>query len=131
MVNAPVLSIEIRALYWLCSSSVSRSLCIKNWNCIASFPIILLSIAFASAKLSPVALFNVRDITGYFPIYLSHSFFSLEISSPSKSAPSLPLPKKYFSMLIFRVFPKRLGRVNKFTYAIFSSRSFIRPVLSI
>ena len=49
--------------------------------------------------------------------------FSLEISSPSKSAQSPSILKKYFSILMFRVFPNRLGRVNRFTYAGFLKKN--------
>lgn len=53
------------------------------------------------------------------PIYCSHSSFSLVISSPFNIALSLPVSKKFFGILMFNVFPKRLGRVNRFTYAGF------------
>ncbi len=96
----------------------------------------LQSISLALEKESLAAFFRLTEITGNFPMYFSHSSFSPAISSPSKMLPlsngmvSLPISKKYFNILMFSVFPNRLGRVNRLTYAGLSRKSLISPVLS-
>ena len=59
--------------------------------------------------------FNVSEITGNFPIYSSHSSFSRDTFSPLNSDLSHPISRNDCSIFIFRDFPKRRGRVNRFT----------------
>ena len=129
------------------SSNVSFSCRILRNNCLsssaifsllsnilkrdASALIILRSAPQASSKSNPSTPFSEIKITGYFPIYLSHSAVSLEIIKPSNSVLSAPISKKFFSILMFSVFPKRQGRVNRLTSPQLFNKSRMRPVLSI
>ena len=63
-------------------------------------------------------------------MYALHSSVSSEIANPSNNVLSAPISKKAFSMLIFRDFPNRLGRVNRFTSPHLWSKSRIIAVLS-
>ena len=81
-------------------------------------------------KFSPSTLLRLMEITGNFPMYSSHSFCSCIILNPLNIVGSQLISKKHFSMLIFRDLPKRLGRVNKFTFPQFSKSSLMNIVLS-
>ena len=130
MANSPLSPNSISCLYCWRSISSSMSLWSRNLKRIASSPIAQRSIPFAPSKLLPLAPFRLIDMTGNFPMYFSQSSFSFDISRPSKSVLSVPILKKYFSMLIVRVLPKRLGRVKRFTFPGISNSALISPVLS-
>ena len=55
----------------------------------------------------------------------------LEIYRPSKGDLSIPISKKVRNILILSVFPKRRGRVNRFTFPQFCKSCSINFVLSI
>ena len=120
----------MKALYLSLSFSESASLHSKNLNLSASFPISSVIMYLASSKELPSTPFNDRKITGYFPIYSSHSSLLPEIYKPSNKALSVPISKKLLSMLILRVFPKRRGRVKSVTSLQFNKSCSISLVLS-
>ena len=89
-----------------------------------------LSLFCASSKVSPSTPLKERKITGYFPIYSAHISLFFEIYSPSNKDGSTPVSKKARSILIFSVFPKRRGRVKRFTFPQFCKSCSMSFVLS-
>ena len=73
-----------------------------------------------------------KKIVGYWFIQSAHSAWFPEISNPlNNRSLSCEISKKFASILIPKVFPKRRGRVIKVTCAgVFSKRVDISPLLS-
>ena len=88
------------------------------------------TISNASSKFKASTLFNETEITGYCPIYLSHSALFLEIYNPSKSVLSVPISKKLCSILILSDFPNLLGLVKRLATPPRLTSVSINPVLS-
>ena len=122
--------IIVSPLYCSRSICVSLSLSAKNETLFISFPIILTNASKASSYVNPSTPLSERKMTGYFPMYSSHSSLLPEIYKPSNKALSVPISKKLLSMLILRVFPKRRGRVKSVTSLQFNKSCSISLVLS-
>ena len=122
---------EIIALYRFFSFSDRCSLSSKNPNRSASRPINSVMRYLASSKVNPSTLFNGRKITGYFPIYSSQSSLFFVIYNPSNNDSSASISKKERNILIFKVLPKRRGRVKRVTSPPVSTNCSISFVLSI
>ena len=122
--------IPVIALYCHFSSSERLSLSKRKSKRCASLPISSVIRYFALSKVNPSTLLSDRKITGYFPIYSSQSALFSAIYKPSNKEASAPVSKKARNMLMFKVFPKRRGRVNSVTSPPVSTNCSISFVLS-